>query len=307
MEKQLTRSDYLFVLIFIFMLVLALGTFFLGVRLGQERSEAKYAELFSKQTNAAQEYSAYHQQYLVSYYHTIYQPYREFQNSWFDKLNALELNRSADVSLILKDLAKLAKDKYGEVSSASMPDSSPLLQEGQQNYAKSLKLFNEALSGFQSKANAIPAAQALDELNKDAYIVEAKKFALTAQQNYYDAIVKWNAADHPDIKLADPAKPLNVTDWRALSLNAKNDYVAAMLAASQTFRPFTPQDMTSRIDEMVATGQAGKMNLNQVQPVADVLLATDAVRAGDFIRSKSRWYAGETLPQLPFFIDEPQP
>ena len=304
MEKRLTRTDYLFVFIFIFMLVLALGTFFFGVQLGQERSAAKYENQISKQQEAAKVYSAYHQQYLVSYYHTIYQPYREFQTSWFDKLNEIEVNRSIDASQTLKGLSNLAKDKYDEISGKSMPDSSPLLQEGQQNYAKSLKLFSEALSSLQVKANSVPGTGLLIDMESNSYLVEAKKFALAAQKNYYDAIVKWQQTATPQMKYVDLSKPLAIQEWSTLPLNVKNEYIASLLAGTKTFKPFAPQDLSTRIDEMVSTGQAAKLNLSQIQPIVDMLLATDAVRAGDFIRNKSRWYSNETLPQIPFFINQ---
>ncbi|MBE1446001.1 hypothetical protein [Paenibacillus sp. OAS669] len=304
MEKRLTRTDYLFVLIFIFMLVLALGTFFLGVKLGQERSAAKYEGQISRQQDAAKAYSAYHQQYLVSFYHTIYQPYREFQTSWFDKLDVLEVNRSADASLLLKDLSKLAKDKYDEIIDKSMPESSPLLQEGQQNYAKSLKLFSEALSSLQSRANSMPAAELLKDMDSNAYLIEAKNFALAAQKNYYDSIVKWQQSASASIQTADAGKPLTIQEWNSLPLNVKNVYISGVLVNTKLYKPFTPQDLCIRIDEMIATGQASKYNLTQIQPVIEVLLATDAVRSGDFIRNKSRWYPNETLPQIPFFTGQ---
>ncbi|MFE5317136.1 hypothetical protein ACFQ88_00370 [Paenibacillus sp. NPDC056579] len=301
MDRSLNRTDYLFVLTFIFMLVLSVGTFFMGLKLGQERSAAKYEELFSKQNEAAKGYSAYHQQYLVSYYHTIYEPYREFQQSWFDKTHELEINRSADASLILKDLGKLAKAKYDAVSSTSMPDSSPLLQQGQQNYAKSLKLFHEALTSFQAKANSIPGSELVKAMNSDPYFTEARKFALAAQSNYYESIVKWNESENPQFKHAGKDNPLAIAEWNTLSLNVKNLYIASKLAQDNVFKPFTPQDLSMKIDEMIASGQSGKMNLSQVQNVIDVLLATNAVGSGDFARNKTRWYANETLPQIPFF------
>src|SRR5665647_3925777 len=102
------------------MLVVALGTFFFGLRMGQERATAKYEDLLFKKKEADNGYSAYHQQYLVSYYHTIYQPYREFHKKWFEKMNELEMNRSTNASDILKDLAQLSKDKYTELSGKSM-------------------------------------------------------------------------------------------------------------------------------------------------------------------------------------------
>jgi len=301
MDRRLSRTDYLFVLIFIFMLVLSVGAFFFGLKLGQERSAAKYEALLFKQNEAAKGLPAYDQQYLVSYYHTIYEPYREFQQSWFDKINELEINRNADASAIMKDLGKLAKEKFDQISGKSMPDTSPLLKEGQQNAAKSLKLFHEALASFQPKANSMPANQLVKQLEQDAFIIEAKKFAMTAQNNYYASIVKWNESENPQLKQADKSKPLAIADWNALSLNAKNEYIANMLAQSNIFKPFTPQDLSVKIDEMISSGQSGKMNLSQVQGVMDILLATNAVVSGDFARNKARLYANENLPHIPFF------
>jgi hypothetical protein len=301
LNKRLSRYDYLFALTFIFMLVLATGTFFFGLRMGQERATAKYEDLLFKKTEADNGYSAYHQQYLVSYYHTIYQPYREFHKKWFEKMNELEVNRSANASAILKDLAQLSKDKYTELSSKSMPDSSPLLQDGLQNYLKSLKLFGEALSSLQGKANSVPSFELDTELNKDAFLTEAKKFSLTAQKNYYDSIIKWNLADNPQLKQVDVSKPLTIKDWSPLSLSMKNEYIANSILNGILFKLYTPQDYSSRIDEMITSGQAQKLNLANVQQVMDLLNATDAVRSGDFIRNKGRLYPNEILPQLPFF------
>ncbi|NHN28756.1 hypothetical protein [Paenibacillus agricola] len=302
MNKRLSRYDYLFAITFIFMLVVALGTFFYGFRMGQERATAKYEDVLFKKTEAENGYSAYHQQYLVSYYHTIYQPYREFHKKWFEKMNELEVNRSADASAILKDLAQLSKDKYTELSTKSMPDSSPLLQDGLQNYLKSLKLFGEALGTIQGKANSLPSYDLVAEMDKDAYLAEAKKFSLTAQKNYYDSIIKWNLADNPQLKQVDVSKPLTTQEWSTLSLSMKNDYIANSTLAGVIFKLYTPQDFASRIDDMITTGQAQKLSLSNVQQVMDLLMATDAVRSGDFIRNKSRLYPDEILPQLPFFF-----
>jgi len=65
--------------------------------------------------------------------------------------------------------------------------------------------------------------------------------------------------------------------------------------------PLYPQDLTIRVDEMIGTGQAQKMNLNDIKAIIDLLAATNAARKGDFIAGKDKWYVGETLPQLPFF------
>jgi hypothetical protein len=302
MEKRLTKSDYLFAVTFIFMLVVAMGAFFYGMQLGQQRSAAKYEELIARQNEEKNGFAAYHQQYLVSFYHTIYQPYREFHKKWFDKMTELETNRSADASSAVKELAVTAEETYALLSEKSMPDSSPLLQDAHKNYMKGLKLFGEGLRAQQSKANAVPARELINQLNQDAYLSEAKNFALKAEKEYYDSIVKWNETIVSGYTPIDVSKPLTVKEWSALNLNAKNDYLANLLMQGKTYRSFTPQDLSVRIDEMISTGQAAKMNLTGLQQVVDLLLATDAVRPGDFLRNGGK-YSSETLPQLPFFTN----
>lgn len=301
MEKRLTRTDYLFAITFIFMLVVALGAFFFGLKMGQDRAAAKYEELIVKQNVEKNGFTAYHQQYLVSFYHTIYQPYREFHKTWFEKMDELQANRSADASLILKNLAKQAQTVYDNLGTKTSPDSSPLLKDAHTDYMKSLKLFSEALRNYTASANAVPGPELVSQLQADAYLGEAKNFALKAEKEYYDAIVKWNQTVDPEFKPIDVTKPLNVSEWGALSLNNKNDYLSSLMLNAKQFRAFTPQDLSARIDDMIATGQAKKMNLGNVAQIVDMLLATDAVRAGDFLRLRNKYYGNETLPQLPFF------
>ncbi|TVY11579.1 hypothetical protein [Paenibacillus cremeus] len=303
MEKRLNRTDYLFAATFIFMLVVALGAFFFGLRMGQDRSALKYEDQIAKQNEAANSFTAYHQQYLVSFYHTIYVQYREFHKKWFDKMDELQTNHSADASLIIKDLGKLAQENYDRLGSKTMPDSSPLLQDALKDYMKSLKLFSEAMKDYAPKANAVSGSELVAQLGNDAYLGEAKNFALKAEKEYYDAIIKWNETVNSGFKPIDVSKPLSLNDWSALNFNMKNDYIAQQLLAAKSFKPFTPQDMTSRIDEMIASGQVKKMSLSDVKQVIDMLMGTDAVRPGDFLRNKSKQYMNETMPQLPFFTN----
>lgn len=302
MEKRLTKSDYLFVLLFIFMLVATLGAFFFGLKLGTEKASARYEDLIVKQSAQAHMLTAYHQQYLVSFYHTIYQPYREFHQRWFDGMNELAADPTANASQILKQLSKLASDKYDELGEKSMPESSPLLADALIDYRKSLKLFSEALDGAHPKANAVPGPALVEQLTNDPYLTEAKTFALQAEERFYAAIVKWNESQAALPSAPDPEQPLPFQSWNGLGFNMKADYVAKWLVRQKAFHPFTPHDVVSRIDEMIASGQASKMNLAEVGQVLHLLIATDAVRPGDFMSYKTR-YAGETLPQLPFYTD----
>jgi hypothetical protein len=304
MEKKLTRSDFVFILVFIFMLIFALSAFFYGMKIGSDRTELKYADLLKQKEEESKGLTAYHQSYLVSFYHTVYLPFREFNMKWEQNMEEIE-NRSsgADASSLMKELAKIADEKYESILTHTMPNSSPLLQDAHQNYLKSLKLFSQAADAMQSKVNSTSPSELMNAIDKDAYFTEAKNFALTAQKNYYQSIVSWHQSVDETAKGIDQInnKAMNFADWSKLSLNLKNALITDLLASNKQFYAFTPQDVTLRVDEMIKNGQAKKMNTVSVQQVVDILIGTHAVRPGDFVHDKSKYYPDETLPQLPFF------
>jgi hypothetical protein len=304
MDKRLTRTDYLFALMFIFMLVCILGAFFYGLQVGEQKADQKYEKILLAGEELNLEPGAYDQQILVSYYHTIYLPFREFQNAWFEQLNQIELrSTTVDSAAVLKELAKLSQEKYNLLHSKSMPNSSPLLQQSHQGYLKSLKLFTDALNDFQAKANTMNGTQLLAAISIDAFFLEAKTQALTAQKDYYDSIIKWNQAEDVNLVPFDNSKNANLDDWRQMNLNAKNLYVTIQLLNDKAFKPFYPQDLTLKIDDFIASGQSQKLGTGDVKQTIDLLLSTDAVRSGDFVKAKTKWYNDELLPQLPFFSD----
>ncbi|WP_127585318.1 hypothetical protein [Paenibacillus koleovorans] len=306
MERRLNRADYLFSLFTVFLLVCIAGAFFYGVKIGREKTEAKYAVIMKNQEEAARIPGAYDQQYLVSFYHSVLSPYREFQLKWFEQLKRLEqTSPSLDPSDVMKDLSRLASQKVNTASKVAMSSSSPLLVEAQQNYMKSLQLFADTLQKYQSKANGMAPTALVAELDKDAFLTEAKRFALQGQQQFYTAMTKWNETMEPKIPgLESLSKtPLTVKEWAGMSLIVKNNASANLVLNSRWFAPVYPQDITSRIEELIASGQAKKMNLNDISAIVDMLLGTNAVRQGDFIQSKLKYYNGETLPQLPFFAE----
>jgi hypothetical protein len=302
MDKRLTRTDYLFALMFIFMLVCILGAFFYGLEIGKQKSDQKYEKLMHSDKEVVEEPGAYDQQVLVSFYHTIYLPFREFQNKWFEQLHQIEANNSTvDNAAVLKELSKLSDEKYKALQGKTLPNSSPLLRQAHQNYLKSLKLFTDALTNYQSKANALRGPLLLEEMNKDAFFVEAKNQALTAQKNYFESVVKWNQTLDYNLKPADISKTASLDAWRQMNLNVKNWYVALRLLNGNSFVPYYPQDVTIRIDDFIASGQAKKLGAADVNQTLDLLLNTDAIRSGDFVKGKAKWYSSELLPQLPFF------
>lgn len=302
MDKRLTRSDFVFILVFIFMLVFALGAFFFGMKIGTDKTEAKYYDVLKERKEAGDQ-TAYNQSYLVSFYHTVYLPFREFNLKWSQSMEQIESETGGtDASSLLKSLSKLAEDKYQSTVPQTVPDSSPLLVEAQEEYLKSLKLFSKAANNMQAKANQLAPTMLISDINKDASFTEAMNYALSAQKKYFDSIVKWHQLVDGSAKGTEVlGGELAFNDWSQLDLNLKNAYLAGLLIQSRTFSSFTPQDVTLRVDDMIRSGQAKKLNLSTVPQVVELLLNTHAVRPGDFVQGKSKHYGGELLPQLPFF------
>ena len=306
MNKKLTKMDYLLTFLILFVLVGALGSFFYGVKVGKDKTTEKYELLLAEKKEMAKELTAYHQQYLVSFYHTIYLPYRDFQKKWFDYMETLELQSgSVDPRGLLKEMGKFADQKFKEIEPMTMPVSSPLLQESHANYLKSLKLFASASDRFQSKVGVLQGPDLTDAMNSDAFFSEAQKFALMAQHDYFSSIVNWNTSIQSNLYGADLVKKEDVQfkDWGQMNLNVKNEFVTLVMEKNEYYKPYYPQDLTIRIDELILNGQAERMKLTTITSIIEMLVETDAVRSGDYLKRNQKFYKNEQLPQLPFFFE----
>lgn len=305
MEKRLTISAMLFSVGFVFMLVLAVGAFFYGVQIGTEKIEAKYAAAKAEEEKDKVDEAAtpYQQQDLVSFYLTVFSPYREFQSEWLAAMDKLSRGGNVDTDSAFKSLSKLASKKAEEASSFNM-QKSPLLGEAQVAYIRSMKLF---------KAAADKAAASKSDSHSDIYTAiladsnykTAVKELLDGQKAYYEAMQKWAAT--VDLNIPSETKtpdPLSVSKWSAMPITVKNLVIAEYMAKQAEMNAFYPHDLTSRVDEFIQSGQAGKMKLQTVNSIVELLLSTKAVDFGDFGPNKDRFYASETMPQLPFFYSE---
>jgi len=302
MDKRLTKFDIMMALGFIFALVVGVAAFFFGLQTGKEQTDAKYQAMIAELVDEKnQDNVSYHQQQLVSFYHTVLLPFREFQDTWFRHSETIEAGGgSTDADALLKELGRLAREIAGEIKPTTIPEVSPLLRESQANYLKSLTLFAEATDRLQSGPDGAALAETM---RQDAYVAEAGSFALKAQAQYYESIWRWNEANDPALVGADFVGKDNLTfeEWRKLPLNGKNLFLARVLSGVGAFTPFYPQDVAARIDDLDAAGRIGQLKLADLRSTVDMLLSTGAVRSNDFFRSKEKHYEGETLPQLPFF------
>lgn len=304
MEKKLTTTAMLFSVGFVFLLICTVGAFFYGIQIGTEKTKARYVNEADDAKTTTASATPYQQQDLVSFYHTVFLPYREFQNEWFAAMNKLSQGKSFEATSMFKDLARLASTKADEASSIDM-QKSPLLGEAQVSYIRSLKLFNEAAVNAAASAKKLSFNELMKNVEQDKTYLSAAQFALNAQQQYYSAMLKWSSTVDLDIPSEYKAPALlELSAWKNFNITIKNKVMADQLMTRKKLTAYYPQDLTSRVDELVQSGQATKLKLHSVSAVVDLLINTEAVRSGDFNESKSRLYQQALLPQLPFFYPE---
>lgn len=302
MNKKMTKFDMMMALGFILLLAVGVGAFFYGLQVGKQQTDAKYAAVIAELTDERnQDNVSYHQQQLVSFYHTVLLPFRQFQDKWFDRMAAIEAGSdSTDASALLKELGRLAREKAEEIKPTTIPEVSPLLRDAQANYLKSLTVFAEATDRLQSGPRG---AALIETMRQDGYIAEASELALRAQAQYYEAIWKWSESAAPGQPGAEAIQKDNLTfaEWRGMPLNAKNVFISRYLQRNGVFHPFYPQDVAARIDDLDAVGGVGQLGIADLDAAVAMLLSTGAVRTNDFFQSKDKHYKEEKLPQLPFF------
>ncbi|EFM09808.1 conserved hypothetical protein [Paenibacillus curdlanolyticus YK9] len=303
MSKKLSRTEMLMTLGFLFMLVCAVGSFFVGYRVGSDRTTANFEaqkQLESKPTTTG----TFQQQDLVSFYHTIFMPYREFQNEWLTAMDRANTKQTSDFPTEFKRLSTLAQQKFNEISSVSTQHAT-LLEQSQQQLLKSLASFQSVSKRLSGNNDDASVAQLMTALKKDSDYKAAVAKSLQGHQSYYEAMLKWSATIDADIPSAiKMPNSLSISEWKKMPLIVKNKLSADLVASAGKVVGYYPQDLTSRIDEFINSGQANKLNMRLIGPIAELLADTKAVRGGDFQNSMGRLYANQLLPQLPFFLPE---
>ncbi|KAA9007195.1 hypothetical protein F4V43_01535 [Paenibacillus spiritus] len=300
MSRRSNRSQMLYTLGFLFLLVSAFAVFFTGVKVGADKTEAKYVTKNAETQSA--EGGAYSQQELVNYYHNVFSPYREFKAAWNGQLNRLSGSlTSRERASVLKTMAELADKSYSEVTRESLFSDSPLLEQGQLNSLKSIRLFAEAAKAARDGG---AASQSADALGKGELSVGAVKYGLLGQKNYYDAMVVWGGRNNAQIPGSYKAsRTISLKEWSSMPLLLKNAISADMMLNRKQFESYEPQDLSAKIDDLIHSGAAQSLSVSSAQKAFSLLVSTGALQENDYSRVRVHYYSSEVLPQLPFFYE----
>lgn len=300
MNKRLTKFDYALVYFLILLMVFSVGSFFFGVSVGKNLAVSSKGESgFDQQSPAAESYP---EQDLVSFYHNIYLPYREFQKEWLRRAEQLQTNNGQpDAESVLNGLENLVNDRIAAIEKINMPKTSPLLQDAHRNILGSLLSFKQGIEQLVSGSQNLSA----EDLKQGGDIAEGKQLFLRGQASFYEAILRWadnqsGQATGLTLKTAG-GEDISITDWRMLTLNEKNAVIAGTMVKLKVYSLPAPQDYTNGIDSLIRSGQADKLRLGGLEETLALLIATNAVRSEDFLVNKGKWYGNEVLPLIPFF------
>ncbi|WP_438491112.1 hypothetical protein [Paenibacillus sp. IHBB 3054] len=302
MTSRTSRTQMLYTLGFVFFLICAFAAFFTGVKVGADKTEAKYSHLIEAD-GASEEFSgSYQQQDLVTFYHNVFLPYREFKRNWNNEVDSL--SRSTDArenAATLKNLSILADKQYEKVNQDSIFSGSPLLYQSQLNILKSLTLFSQASNKVSAGSSGTETAKAL---KNDNFTASAMQFGLLAQKDFYDSMLKWGSKTNSKIPaVPSELKTLSFIQWKKMPLLLKNASIAEMMLNRGIYAGYDPQDITAKIDDMIYSGMASSLKLQDVQSSVTLLISTGAIQEQDFMKWREQFYGKETMPQLPFFYE----
>lgn len=303
-QKSNSKIELLFILGFLFTLIIAFGTFFFGLRTGINQTEQKYAYL--KVEPGEETENSYQQQDLVTFYYVVFQPYLDFKNSYINSEGTLDRSSSLRKSEnALKEIRESAQKQYQLISSHSIPGSSPLLKEAQSDILKSLKLFEKSADHILAKTDDYDTSELSKLLLADQYGMNAKNYGLQAQKKYYASILKWSAKSNSKLPTnVSYREDITIDEWNHYPLAVKNKSMSDLMVKNKLFSSYLPQDMTAKIDQMIQSGKAKTLKLDTITNIVNVLIETEAIHGEEFLKYKTTYYAGESLPNLPFFSEE---
>ncbi|WP_025691200.1 hypothetical protein [Paenibacillus zanthoxyli] len=300
MNHRSSSKPMLYTLGFLFCLISAFAVFFTGVKVGADKVEAKYEKL-NADGQSSESFAYYRQTDLVTFYHNVFSPYREFKRNWNEQVDLLVRGNGADRTEILKNLRNSAKSAYSQVTQDSIFDESALLKQGQLNILKSLRLFSEAAGKASSSSGN---EQAVKALKNGELAAGAVRYGLLAQSNYYDSMLKWGSQKNSAIPSeTGDLKMIPLAKWDKMPLLLKNAAIAEIMRNRGIFENYEPQDVTAKIDNLIRSGKAASLKLKDIQSITSLLVSTGALRENDFSKWRQQYYSKETLPQLSFFFD----
>ncbi|MGG1659608.1 hypothetical protein [Brevibacillus sp. NRS-1366] len=198
----------------------------------------------------------------------------------------------------LKHLNKLAQQTKKELEKSVPLPTSPLLIQAHQLFTESLRAYLDSMEHVRSDQNS----NALTPATIANSMTLFHNNWLMAQEKVYHSFAAWESAYVTKQPMPKETPTRVSTDqWKQYPFHYRTYLAAASMASGNQWQNYNPEDLTARLDMLVASTDAGTLGINDFAAAVKLLHATDAVHAGDFKDLNSRLYTGLKTPEIPLY------
>ncbi|MDF2682047.1 MAG: hypothetical protein K0R47_3237 [Brevibacillus sp.] len=304
MTKRLKKSEFMMAYMIIISLACAVGGFFFGAHYMKAQIESeRTAALEAEQKEAAKdkllrEQKLYNEQDFIRFHYAVYAPLLEFRQAHFDvmaKWTAMDKQEQSDS---LKQLTKQAEQTLKALEKNVPLPTSPMLVQAHSNFTNSVRAYLDSMEQVRSDQNS----NALTPAAITARLSLFQNSWLTAQEMLYHSFAAWESAYVVKQPLPKSLPhTVSTGQWKQYPFHYRTYLAAAAMSADKQWKSYSPEDVTARIDKLVATNEAQSLGISDVTSAVRLLNATDAIHPGDFKQMSGGLYSQLQAPEIPLY------
>lgn len=305
MTKRLKKSEFMMAYMIIITLACTVGGFFFGAHYMKTRIAAEQAAKQETEQKEAQkekmlkEQKLYNEQDFVRFYYAVYAPLLDFRQAHFEEMGkwaSLDQTQRADS---LKRLTKMAERTLSTLEKNVPLPTSPLLAQSHTTFTNSLRAYLDSMEQLRSDQNS----NAQSPADIASRLTLFQNSWLSAQELLYQSVAVWESAyvrKQPMPKTV-PTATVSTNEWKQYPFHYRTYLAAIAMSGEKQWRNYSPEDLTARIDKLLASNEAQSLGVHDVKSALLLLEATDAVHAGDFKQMSSKLYSGLHTPEIPIY------
>ncbi|MGN7468902.1 hypothetical protein [Brevibacillus sp. SAFN-007a] len=301
---RLKKSEFMMTYMIIITLACTVGGFFFGAHYMKSSMEAEQAAAREAEQKAAEkekllrEQKLYNEQDFIRFYYAVYAPVLKWKQAHFEAManwGGLDQKERADA---LRKLEKLAGQTQSELEKTVPLPTSPLLAQAHALFTNSVRAYLDSMERIRSDQNSnaqTPAAIA-------SGLTLSQNSWLTAQEMVYHSLAAWESA-YIEKKTMPPTAPATVTaaQWKQYPFHYRTYLAALFMSANKQWNGYNPEDLTARLDLLLASQESQTLGIKDVAAAVKVLHATDAVHFGDFKKLSDKLYSVLNTPEIPLY------
>ncbi|MED4581453.1 hypothetical protein P9578_01505 [Brevibacillus choshinensis] len=304
MTKRLKKSEFMMAYMIIISLACAVGGFFFGAHYMKAQMESeRTAALEAEQKEAAKdkllkEQKLYNEQDFIRFHYAVYAPLLQFRQAHFDVLAKWTTMDKQAQSDSLKQLTKQAEQTLKALEKNVPLPTSPMLVQAHSNFTNSVRAYLDSMEQIRSDQNS----NALTPAAITARLTLFQNSWLTAQEMMYHSVAAWESAYVVKQPLPKTLpQTVSTGQWKQYPFHYRTYLAAAAMSADKQWKSYNPEDVTARIDKLVATNEAQSLGIQDVTSAVRLLNATDAIHPGDFKQMSGRLYSQLQAPEIPLY------